>query len=234
MLYIMKLLRKCQDCGSEAYTKEDLKKFKKNKKLMYSRENLCLICVSKRHKNNYEKLKSSEEYKEERRKYYLLNKKYIRKQVKVRLAENRQKVLDLFGDKCVHCGYDFDWRAFQIDHINSDGSVDRAIGLTGNRLHRHILQLSDEERRAKYQLLCANCNTIKKFENNESSGSIKVVFKQTLSELTNETLIFEEMFPPEAILEIHREEQQLHLLEDQKRINELFKRAITLDFFFGI
>jgi len=50
---------------------------------------------------------------------------------------SRQKVVDSLGGVCVRCGFS-DIRALQIDHIKN-----------------------------KYQLLCANCNWIKRYEDKE-------------------------------------------------------------------
>ena len=70
------------------------------------------------------------------------------------------------GGKCVRCGFS-DPRALQIDHINGGGSKERKErGFNGN-FHRHVLK-SFINKENKYQLLCANCNWIKRVENNES------------------------------------------------------------------
>lgn len=74
----------------------------------------------------------------------------------------RFSVLELMGNKCVTCGFN-DWRALQIDHINGGGSKVR----DGQGLYRNLLQLETPELNNKYQLLCANCNFIKRYSNNE-------------------------------------------------------------------
>lgn len=73
---------------------------------------------------------------------------YKRLNLKLRL-----KVLTHLGGKCSECGFD-DVRALQVDHVNGGGSKDRALfaGREGNE---------------KYQILCANCNWIKKYVNGE-------------------------------------------------------------------
>ena len=74
--------------------------------------------------------------------------------------ERRQKIIDLLSGKCCKCGFS-DKRALQIDHINGGGSEHRrhcsSVGFT-----KYILEHLDE-----FQLLCANCNQIKKNLNNE-------------------------------------------------------------------
>jgi hypothetical protein len=119
--------------------------------------------------------------KEQRQAYYQKNKaqlaesklKYIRKlgyespaaYIKGLRIKKRQEVFDLLGHKCVRCGFD-DIRALQIDHINGDGRKEA-------RAERHHISYYDRviaEIKAgskKYQILCANCNWIKRHENGE-------------------------------------------------------------------
>lgn len=73
----------------------------------------------------------------------------------------RLEVLKILGNKCKKCGYS-DIRALHIDHVNGDGKKERNIRKSLNR--KIALKLTDISR---YQLLCANCNWIKKVENNE-------------------------------------------------------------------
>lgn len=90
-------------------------------------------------------------------------------------AKNRQQRLDgaaeyaqrvrheakvFLGGKCVRCGFD-DFRALQIDHIDGGGTKElRKLGSPG--VARKVLRGEPG-----YQLLCANCNWIKRVENNE-------------------------------------------------------------------
>jgi hypothetical protein len=75
----------------------------------------------------------------------------------------RKAAIDILGGKCIRCGFD-DIRALQIDHINGGGNID-IKNIRGN-YHRSVIQsVLNNER--KYQLLCANCNWIKRAENNE-------------------------------------------------------------------
>lgn len=78
----------------------------------------------------------------------------------------RQDVIKHFGGKCVRCGFD-DWRGLQIDHINGDGRKDilnsRQCPI---KYHRALLKV---EPGITYQLLCANCNQIKKYECQETT-----------------------------------------------------------------
>lgn len=76
----------------------------------------------------------------------------------------RNKVLDLLGSKCSRCSFD-DKRALQIDHVNGGGKKElQGLGRTTyyKRVIAHI-----EAKGKEYQLLCANCNWIKRAENKE-------------------------------------------------------------------
>lgn len=73
----------------------------------------------------------------------------------------RKLVLEKLGNVCKKCGYS-DVRALHIDHVNGDGKKERNMRKSLNR--KIVLGLVDISR---YQLLCANCNWIKKVENNE-------------------------------------------------------------------
>lgn len=79
----------------------------------------------------------------------------------------RQQVVDYLGGKCVKCGFN-DIRALQIDHING-GGYQEMKNLSAKQRYRLVLQT--EKDKNKYQLLCANCNWIKRFEDKEVKGS---------------------------------------------------------------
>lgn len=73
--------------------------------------------------------------------------------------------MEALGGKCVKCGFK-DVRALQIDHINGGGSQERKERDFKMNFHKHVLE-SFIRKENKYQLLCANCNWIKRFENKE-------------------------------------------------------------------
>ena len=77
----------------------------------------------------------------------------------------RADVIKKFGGKCVRCGFD-DPRALQLDHVNGGGNRDRRIKEMGTS-RRHEDAIANP---TKYQLLCANCNWIKRSENGETSS----------------------------------------------------------------
>ena len=74
------------------------------------------------------------------------------------LAKN--KVFAAFGCKCNMCN-ETDRRVLQLDHVNGGGNKERK---KMNSLARYTRALKEPE---KYQILCANCNVVKKFENGE-------------------------------------------------------------------
>jgi hypothetical protein len=102
------------------------------------------------------------------------NKKWVeshpeenRKKSRESLRRQRAKVLKLLGRRCAYCGFS-DPRALQIDHILGGGAKERrALNLGkwggGSGLWRLILKMSKEDRALKYQILCANCNWIKRY-----------------------------------------------------------------------
>ncbi len=129
--------------------------------------------------------KGKEWTKNYHKEYYKKNKQKLIEQQRVRFqtdpnAKARKNYMDrkrdadakkiiydvLGGAKCVHCGYDKDIRALQLDHINGGGSKDRKSNRSTSkilRIHRDNL----DSLKDKYQVLCANCNFIKKYENKE-------------------------------------------------------------------
>jgi len=102
------------------------------------------------------------ERRNQQKKYYLINRLKIIIKSNSFIQVERTKVFDMLGCKCNVCGYS-DKRALQIDHINGGGSQE--IKKLGNsqKYYRHVLANIEH-----YQILCANCNQIKRVECNES------------------------------------------------------------------
>ena len=85
-----------------------------------------------------------------------------------RAMKYRTDIIEMLGDKCVRCGFT-DVRALQLDHINGGGTKEfRAFNNSTSSWHYHYLK-HPEEAKVKLQVLCANCNWIKRAENNEVS-----------------------------------------------------------------
>jgi len=71
----------------------------------------------------------------------------------------RREIFQRLGEKCCRCGFS-DSRALQIDHKNGGGS--REWKARGWKHLRTILENLND-----YQILCANCNWIKRHERGE-------------------------------------------------------------------
>ena len=85
-----------------------------------------------------------------------------------RYAELRQAVIAKLGNKCIRCGF-ADFRALQIDHIDGNGYKERKrIVANAPGWYRRILVDP-----SGYQVLCANCNWIKRYENREGPQPIR-------------------------------------------------------------
>ena len=69
------------------------------------------------------------------------------------------------GARCLKCGFS-DHRALNLDHINGGGSIQRRES-PSNTIY---LLLKREGYPAGFQVLCANCNSIKKHTNREFTG----------------------------------------------------------------
>jgi len=104
----------------------------------------------------------------------LFNKSKIKQQQKV-----KAKCFSLFGGKCQWCGFD-DIRALQIDHING---VPKGLRSTKGNPHRGGIKLyraiiNGTYPQSDFQLLCSNCNWIKRYENNETNHKNYQVYKE--------------------------------------------------------
>jgi len=86
--------------------------------------------------------------------------------------KRRFDMLDRLGSKCVRCGF-LDWRALQIDHKNGGAYAERKQGVYGSSssMDNKFYNLVMTEGEKKFQLLCSNCNWIKRYEKNEFSNS---------------------------------------------------------------
>lgn len=87
--------------------------------------------------------------------------------------ELRAKVIVFLGGKCQRCGFD-DIRALQIDHINGLPYKERL-----KSIYLYLDILENPKSKEIYQLLCANCNWIKRAENKEDRGGYAKKRKKT-------------------------------------------------------
>lgn len=85
----------------------------------------------------------------------------------------RTRALMFLGGCCTRCGIN-DSRVLQIDHINGGGTKEqKKIGTQG--IVKQVFKFPN-----LYQLLCSNCNWIKKFEQKESRNVGRVVNRTTV------------------------------------------------------
>lgn len=80
----------------------------------------------------------------------------------------RLRLMEVLGGKvCSSCGYNKDARALQIDH-KSGGGAHEVRSFKGNITMYRVYMKNPELARKKLQVLCANCNMIKRHELKES------------------------------------------------------------------
>lgn len=124
-------------------------------------------------------MKATEEQKAKFKKYYSEHKEkkredYLKHQVERKekgRTYNRERKLEILSEYsgntllCIRCGFN-DIRALSIDHINGKGeSHRRSLGITsGNNFYQWLKKNNYPE---GYQVLCMNCQAIKRIENDE-------------------------------------------------------------------
>lgn len=107
----------------------------------------------------------SEDINKSTMKWYEKNKVRQRELSRKRLSDKRQSLVDLLGTVCAQCGF-ADIRALQIDHINGCGKKERRRFKGSTSLYAYYLKHPDEAKE-KLQVLCANCNWIKRHTDKE-------------------------------------------------------------------
>lgn len=99
-------------------------------------------------------------------KYRLKNREELAKKRNELLCKRRGVIYDLLGHLCNRCGFT-DKRALQIDHIYGFGK--KSMRRCSNSMQYYLeVQKSVINNEGKYQILCANCNWIKRHENKEN------------------------------------------------------------------
>jgi len=134
---------------------------------------ICKKCYKKIHPNNWSKWKQ---------KYPKLNRELVRLSRRKLDKKRRKQIFDLLGNKCSN-PFNIDHTSFekepdyiyclQIDHVNGGGSEERKkIG--GGSLMKLIYEKVKSGSK-DYQLLCANCNWIKRYKNSENKkGDVEI------------------------------------------------------------
>lgn len=129
--------------------------FYKSKKEKFGISNCCKKCQFKRTHTKEalaKRKKYLKKYKEQNADYLIDYRRYWR-------AERKRKVFEKFGSKCGKCGFT-DIRALQIDHVNGEGYKEK------NKSDTYYVKVLNDIT-GSYQLLCANCNWIKRYEKQE-------------------------------------------------------------------
>ena len=105
------------------------------------------------------------ELRQKRKLYYEKNKERDSEKLRQKNKDLRLEIIKVLGGECVRCGFCDDWRAFQIDHINGGGTKELTSTTTACYYKKVTTSFLSGEK--KYQLLCANCNQIKRYEKRE-------------------------------------------------------------------
>lgn len=82
----------------------------------------------------------------------------------------KDKIFDILGRECKRCRFS-DIRALQIDHIDGGGYAELQQ-MSVSAYYHNVLKNSH-----KYQILCANCNWIKRAERNENRAKVPPTVK---------------------------------------------------------
>ena len=153
-------------------TKKQRERYYSNKKEILNKARIYYLQnrskILKRTKDKYHadeiKFKENKDF----RKIYLKRLEDIRIAHERRNRVERKEVLEAFPKiECQKCGFK-DTRALQIDHINGGGNKERKSFRNPSKYYEHIKSHVDN-----YQLLCANCNWIKKHEEKEARKTKK-------------------------------------------------------------
>ena len=113
--------------------------------------------------------KNKDELNRKRRNYTLLNKDKIKKYRDTHSLKLKRKLFDLLGNKCAnpynqpHPDWCNNWYCLQIDHINNNGfeEINKRFHRNYNAYYRYLIEQIKAGSK-DYQLLCANCNWIKR------------------------------------------------------------------------
>lgn len=80
-------------------------------------------------------------------------------------AAKRKELVDFLGGHCKHCS-NSDIRVLQVDHVHG-GGIQESKRYSHNRRQFNNDILNGVLPKENYQILCANCNWIKRFTNKE-------------------------------------------------------------------
>jgi polyribonucleotide nucleotidyltransferase len=144
------------------YSREYYSKNKDTKIREYLKENKEKI--NKQQKEYSCKNEVKERRREIQKNYYYNNTEKRKDCINSYHKRLKDAIFDILGRKCVHCGFS-DMRALQLDHVNGGGGKERKINNGQIRYLMILKKLAEDSK--EYQILCANCNWIKRHINNE-------------------------------------------------------------------
>ena len=117
-----------------------------------------------RQNNEYALSHPEDILKTKRRSYVKLNRESINKRRRSLVLEYRKQIIErLGGYVCQRCKYNQDKRAIELDHVNNDGYKERK-NRTGSYMFYLYYYSNPDIAQTRLQILCANCNRIKKYE----------------------------------------------------------------------
>jgi hypothetical protein len=119
----------------------------------------------KKQQNKKYRQEHKEELAEYNKGYQDKNKAQLQKYFANRYYTLKEKVFVILGSECSNCGCN-DKRILQVDHVNGHGYSER-------KTSKKIPFKNIEKNPEKYQILCPNCNWIKKSENMESKPRLQ-------------------------------------------------------------
>ena len=159
--------KSCRRC----HKKLPLSQFPTRKHKKDGHSSVCKGCSHSRKKEQYKvnselKKKYNHTYREHNKeKCKFLTREYMHKTRWMALTKIAE-VHHIGSPSCMVCGFT-DARSLQIDHVNGGGTSQlRKMG--SYKFYRYILDSSPKLIRDNYQILCANCNMIKKEEEREN------------------------------------------------------------------
>lgn len=159
--------KSCSRCGetkpSDEFYRDDTKAT-----CLSSRCKTCIAVKAKDWKeSNPEKVQADRvRYREE-------HKEWLRDRHAKQRFETKASIVEKLGGCCKRCGFS-DQRALQFDHIYGGGTEERkSNGFDWWSWIKKLDSMSLSELEEKIQILCANCNQIKKVEENEYGAGKK-------------------------------------------------------------
>jgi len=109
-------------------------------------------------------------HKEYNSAYYDIYKDEKNSKARQRIKKYRAILFSILGKECIKCGYS-DMRALQFDHKEGNGRHDRKT--LGSSLYPYYVKRPELALKT-LQVLCANCNYIKRVENDEINSHRRI------------------------------------------------------------